>query len=166
MGGYLLFDVVALRVDIWLDPWSDADGRSFQVVQSLMAVGAGGLLGQGIGQGNPTFIPVVHTDFAFAAIAEEWGLIGAGGVLLVLLVVILRGFRIAALNAAQPFRSHLAIGLCLMLTMQTFLIVGGTLNLVPLTGVTLPFVSYGGSSLVTSCIMIGLLLVLSDAPRS
>lgn len=159
---YFLFDVVALRVDIWLNPWQDAEGRSFQLVQSLMAFAAGGIAGEGIGQGYPTFIPVVHSDFVFAAIAEEWGLVGVIGVLVCLLLVVVRGFRIAMLHHNRPFTSLLASGLSLLIAVQTLLIAAGTLRLIPLTGVTLPFVSYGGSSLLTSFVVVGLLLVLSN----
>ena len=160
-GAYMVFDIVALRVDIWLDPWREPEGRSFQIVQSLMAIADGGLVGSGIGQGIPTFIPVVHTDFAYAAIVEEWGLLGAVGLMSALLVIILRGLRIAALLHHRPFHAFLAAGLCITLTVQSLIIISGALNLIPLTGVTLPFVSYGGSSLLTSFVMVGLLLALS-----
>ncbi len=162
VGAYFVFDVVALRVDIWLDPWRDADNTSFQIVQSLMAVADGGLFGSGIGQGIPNFIPVVHTDFVYAAIAEEWGLIGAISVVALLLVIILRGLRLSILLQHKPFHAYLVLGFCIMLAVQTLLITAGTLNLVPLTGVTLPFASYGGSSLLTSFTMIGLLLRVSS----
>lgn len=158
---YFVFDVVALRVNIWLDPWNTADSDAYQIVQSVMAFAAGGILGQGIGQGQPTIIPVVHSDFAFAAIGEEWGLLGVLGVIAAIGVIVVRGLRIAA-SSRQPFRVLLAAGLSLMLAVQSLLIMGGVLKLVPLTGVTLPFVSYGGSSLLTSFVIIGLLLMLSD----
>lgn len=160
--GYMLFEVVALRIDVWLNPWPEAEGRAFQIVQSLMAVAAGGILGRGVGQGIPTFIPVVHSDFVFAAIAEEWGFIGILGLLMLLTIIMLRGMRLAMLNQTRPFRAFLAAGLSMMLAVQSLLIVGGTLRLWPLTGVTLPFVSYGGSSLLVSFLMIGLLLVISN----
>ncbi len=161
VAAYILFDVVALRVDIWLDPWSTADSSAYQVVQSLLAVAAGGVFGQGIGQGQPTIIPVVHSDFAFVAIAEEWGLLGALVALLMMAVLVVRGLRIAV-RSRQVFKSLLAAGLSVLLAVQSLLIVGGVLKLVPLTGVTFPFVSYGGSSLLTSFAIVGLLLVLSD----
>ncbi len=162
VGAYYVFDVVALRVEIWLDPWRDADNTSFQIVQSLMAVADGGLIGAGIGQGIPNFIPVVHTDFVYAAIAEEWGLVGAIGAIAALLIIILRGLRLAALLQHKLFHGYLVLGFCLMLGVQTLLIAGGTLNLVPLTGVTLPFASYGGSSLLTCFVMVGLFLLVSS----
>lgn len=160
VGAAQVFDIVAFRVAIWRDPWHDADGASFQIVQSLMAIADGGLLGSGIGGGIPNFIPVVHTDFAYAAIIEEWGLLGGVGVLGVLLVIVLRGLRVALLLAHRPFHAYLAMGISVLLAVQSLMIMGGVLNLVPLTGVTLPFVSYGGSSLLASFAAVGLLLVL------
>ncbi len=162
-AGYLLFDVVRLRVDIWLNPWPESQGRAYQLVQSLQAVAAGGVLGQGFGQGAPTYVPVVHSDFVFVAIAEEWGLAGALAVVMCFALLVVRGLGIAARHAeTQPFRALLAAGLSLMLGTQALLIMGGALRLFPLTGVTLPFVSYGGSSLLGSFAMVGLLLILSN----
>ncbi len=160
-AGYSLFDVVRLRVDIWLNPWPESQGRAFQIVQSLMALAAGGVIGQGIGQGSPGYIPVVHSDCVLAAVAEEWGIAGALGTVILLAVLTLRGLRAATINRL-PFRALLATGLSVALGTQALLIMGGILRLAPLTGITLPFVSYGGSSLVSSFAMIGLLLVLSD----
>jgi len=160
---YSLFDVVSLRVDIWINPWPEADGRAFQIVQSLQAFAAGGVFGQGIGQGSPTFIPVVHSDFVFAAIAEEYGLLGIIAALCSIGGLLLRGLRIAVLNQSQPFLGMLATGLSLLIGVQSLLIMGGVLRLVPLTGVTLPYFSYGGSSLLMSFVIAGLLLRLSAA---
>ncbi len=162
IAGYWLFDVVRLRVDTWWNPWPEADSRAFQIVQSLLAIAAGGLLGQGVGQGSPTFVPVVHSDFVLAAIAEEWGLFGGLGVLACLALLTARALRIAAVSVQHPFRSLLAAGVGVSLGMQSLLITVGVLKLLPLTGVTLPFVSYGGSSLLTSFVMVGLLLRISD----
>jgi len=159
-----LFDVVMLRVRVWLDPWPTADSDAYQIVQSLMAVAAGGLFGQGIGQGQPTIIPVVHSDFAFAAIAEEWGMLGALAVMAALAVIVVRGMRVAV-EARQAFDRLLAAGLSVTLAVQSLLILAGVLKLVPLTGVTLPFVSYGGSSLLTMFVVTGLLLVLSNREK-
>ncbi len=158
---YFAFDLVALRIDAWLNPWPEAGNRAYQIVQSLYAIGAGGMFGEGIGQGFPVYIPVVHSDFAFAAIAEEWGMIGSLVVILCFAALTYRAFRIALL-ARWPFDMYLAAGIGVMLGMQAFLIMGGVARLLPLTGVTLPFVSYGGSSLLVSCAMIGLLLNLSN----
>ncbi len=158
---YRLFAVVRLRFDIWLDPWAEADGRAYQIVQSLMAFAHGGVFGQGIGQGSPTYIPVVHTDFVFAALAEEWGLLGVLVLLAVLGVMVLRGLRVALLQGERAFYVLLAVGLTALIGVQSLLIMGGVLKLLPLTGVTLPFVSYGGSSLLMSCVIAGVLIRLS-----
>jgi cell division protein FtsW (lipid II flippase) len=158
--GYRLFDHVALRVDAWLNPWQEASGRSFQIVQSLLAFASGGVLGQGLGQGLPTAIPVVHTDFVFAAIGEEYGLMGTLAIITCFALVVGRAFHIT-LRARRPFSQLLAAGIGALFGLQTLVIMAGTLKLIPLTGVTLPFVSYGGSSLLTSMIMIGLLLHIS-----
>lgn len=158
--GYFIFDVVRLRVDAWWNPWPDATDRAFQIVQSLYAIASGGLTGQGIGQGAPTYVPVVHSDFAFAAIAEEWGLIGSIVVLSCFTLLAYRGLRISAL-CRRPFHAYLAAGMTILLCVQAFLIIGGVVKALPLTGITLPLVSYGGSSLLMSGIMLGLLLHLS-----
>jgi cell division protein FtsW (lipid II flippase) len=162
--GYYLFDVVRLRIDVWANPWLESDGRAFQIVQSLLAFSAGGVFGQGVGQGSPTYIPVVHSDFVFAAIGEEWGLLGTLTVTACLALLVLRGLRVAVQNESRPFRAFLAAGISITLATQTLLIMGGVLKLIPLTGVTLPFLSYGGSSLLANFLMIGLLIVLSAEP--
>jgi cell division protein FtsW (lipid II flippase) len=162
---YYTFSVVALRVDIWLNPWPEANNRAYQIVQSLYALASGGILGTGIGQGYPNYIPVVHSDFAFAAITEEWGLIGGLSVVICFILLAYRGFRIAAL-AQRPFHTYLAAGITIMFSIQALLIMGGVTKLLPLTGVTLPFVSYGGSSLLVSGIMMGVLLLLSEKVAS
>ena len=159
---YYAFDLVALRIEAWWNPWPDANDRAFQIVQSLYALANGRILGQGIGQGFPDYIPVIHSDFAFAAIVEEWGVWGGLGTIMTFLWLTYRGLRIAML-AKRPFDTYLATGITLMFTAQTLLILGGVTKVLPLTGVTLPFVSYGGSSLLMSCIMIGILLYLSSA---
>lgn len=160
---YRLFDVVQLRVDIWLNPWPEASDRAFQIVQSLLAFSAGGIFGQGIGQGSPTFIPVVHSDFVFAALGEEWGLLGTIVLIACLAVLITRGMRIALLHNGQPYKALLAVGLSLILAVQSLMIMAGVLKLIPLTGITLPFLSYGGSSLLMTFVNAGLLLRLSAA---
>lgn len=160
--GYRLFGVVRLRVDTWLNPWPEASDRAYQIVQSLLAVAAGGVMGQGVGQGSPTYVPVVHSDFVFVAIAEEWGLAGTLAVVACLAILVLRALYIATQNSQHPFRSLLAVGIGISVGIQSLLIMAGTLKITPLTGVTLPFLSYGGSSLLSSFTMIGLLLRLSD----
>jgi cell division protein FtsW (lipid II flippase) len=163
---YQLFDHVRLRVDVWLDPFADPLGAGFQIVRALYAFGRGGILGTGLGGGLPSVggepaIPAIHTDFPFAALGEELGLIGVLAILGLYLVVIERGLRIAA-AAADDFRALLAAGLALVVGVQAFIIAAGNLKLIPLTGITLPFVSYGGSSLLANALVVGLLLALSD----
>lgn len=157
---YFAFDVVALRVDAWWNPWPEAADRAFQIVQSLYALAAGGFLGQGVGQGFPQYIPVVHSDFAFAAMAEEWGLIGSLTAVTCFMILAQRGMRITLMQT-RPFRRYLAAGITILFAAQALLIMGGVTRLLPLTGVTLPFVSYGGSSLLVSSVMMGLLFYLS-----
>jgi cell division protein FtsW (lipid II flippase) len=161
-----LFATIRTRVDIWLDPFSDPLGAGFQVVQALHAFARGGLLGVGLGAGLPEIggrppIPAVHTDFPLAALGEELGLLGVVAILGLFLVVVERGMRIGA-AAADDFRSLLAVGLALVIGIQAFTIAAGNLKVLPLTGVTLPFISYGGSSLLANAVIIGLLLALSD----
>ena len=163
---YQLFGTVRDRVDIWLNPFVDASGKGYQVVQSLYAFGRGGIIGTGLGAGLPLVagrlpIPAIHTDFPFAALGEELGLIGVVAILGLYLIVIERGLRVAA-SAADDFRALLAAGLTLVVGVQAFIIAAGTLKLIPLTGVTLPFISYGGSSLLANGVVVGLLLALSD----
>lgn len=161
--GYRLSEHIALRVDAWLNPWPEAAGRAFQVVQSLQAFAAGGILGQGLGLGAPNYIPAVHTDFTFAALAEEFGLVGIIAVVALYSFLLMRGFR-AAFCARAPFERFLAAGLTTAIVLQAWVIMGGNAKLIPITGVTLPFISYGGSSLFTSYVGIALLLCVS-APR-
>jgi len=161
-----LFDHVRDRVAIWVDPFADPLGAGYQVVQSLHAFARGGLLGQGLGNGLPLVggrlpIPEVHTDFPLAALGEELGLVGVVAILGLFLVVVERGLRIGA-SAADDFRSILATGLALVIGVQAFIIAAGNLKVLPLTGVTLPFISYGGSSLLANAVVVGLLLALSD----
>jgi cell division protein FtsW (lipid II flippase) len=161
-----LFDHVRARVDIWLDPFADPLGAGYQIVQSLHAFARGGLLGTGLGEGLPLVggrppIPEVHTDFPLAALGEELGLVGVIAILGLFFVVIQRGLRIGA-SAADDFRAILATGLALVIGAQAFIIAAGNLKVLPLTGVTLPFVSYGGSSLLANAVVVGLLLALSD----
>ncbi len=161
-----LFDHVRARVDIWLDPFVDPLGTGYQVVQSLHAFARGGLLGTGLGEGLPMVggrlpIPEVHTDFPLAALGEELGLVGVIAILGLFFVLIERGLRIGA-AAADDFRAILATGLALVVGVQAFIIAAGNLKVLPLTGVTLPFISYGGSSLLVNAIVVGLLLALSD----
>jgi len=170
-GGAVLYEIVPhvrTRVDIWVDPFATASGAGYQVVQALHAFARGGILGTGLGAGLPEVgslppggIPALHTDFPLAALGEELGLIGVMAILGLYLVVIERGLRIAA-SAADDFRAILAAGLSLVIGVQAFIIAAGNLKLIPLTGITLPFISYGGSSLLTNGLVVGLLIALSD----
>jgi cell division protein FtsW (lipid II flippase) len=164
--GYVGSTRLALRVNAWLSPWSGAADWAFQVVQSLLAFGAGGILGEGLGLGWPTFIPAVHTDFTFAAIGESFGLVGLVAVIALYGVILLRGFRAAA-RARRPFERLLAAGLTAGMIIQAWVIMAGNVKLAPIAGVTLPFLSYGGSSLVCTFIALGLLLrVASNGEES
>jgi cell division protein FtsW len=164
---YFVFPHVQTRVDIWLDPWKDPSGKGYQIVQSLFALAAGGLFGRGLGEGyltlqsGDTIIPNLETDFIFSAIGEELGLVGAVGIILLYLIFTYRGFRIAV-RARDDFSRLLITGLTSIFALQSFLIMGGVIKLIPLTGITLPFVSYGGSSIVANFVLLALLLRTSD----
>ncbi|MGA7193105.1 MAG: FtsW/RodA/SpoVE family cell cycle protein [Anaerolineales bacterium] len=159
--GYFFIDVVHERILAWLNPWADPSGHSYQIVQSLLAIANGGMIGRGPGLGSPTLVPVAQSDFIFTAIAEETGLLGTTALIIIIALILTRGLR-AAFQAPDQFRRVLAAGLSAYLGIQTLLIIGGNLRLLPLTGVTLPFVSYGGSSLLTAFIALGLLLIISN----
>jgi len=159
--GYTASTRLALRVDAWLNPWSGAADWSFQIVQSLLAFGTGGILGEGLGLGQPTYIPAVHTDFTFAAIGESFGLAGLLALIALYGLLMLRGFRAAA-AAGRAFERYLAAGLTAGLTIQAWVIMAANVKLAPIAGVTLPFLSYGGSSLLSTFIVLGLLLRISD----
>lgn len=163
--GFALFDVVRLRIEAWLNPWVDPSGRSYQIIQSLLAVANGGIWGRGPGLGNPGLVPVAHSDFIFTAIAEEQGLVGSLGLLMLLMLLVNRGVKIA-IQSNNEYQRYLATGLTAYLVGQSILIIGGNLRLLPLTGVTLPFVSYGGSSLLTSFICLGLMAQISASEMS
>jgi len=173
------------RVTIWLHPWTEQkvycptsghldlrqNCQSFQLVKSLYSIGHGGFGGTGLGRGTvenlngQKIIPYLNTDFIYSALAQELGLVGAAAVLLVYMIFVLRGMRIALL-AQDGFSKLLAAGLTFGFALQTFIIVGGILRLIPLTGITLPFVSYGGSSVVANFVLLaGLLLVSNRANR-
>jgi len=158
---YGLFDHVQDRVSIWINPWPEAQDKGFQIVQSMFAFGTGGFAGTGLGLGNPQQIPNAPTDFVFSAIGEELGLLGTVGVLAAILLFIGSGFRIAV-QANRPFSKLFAAGLTTIIGVQTFVIIGGVTRVIPLTGVTLPFISYGGSSLIANFVILALLLRISD----
>lgn len=159
--GYFLFDIIRARVDSWINPWLDTAGRSYQIIQSMIAIGAGGVFGNGPGLGNPGVIPVAMSDFIFSAIAEETGLLGSIGLVALLVLLTARAWLIAV-RAPTGYQRYLAIGLSIYIALQSILIIGGNIRLLPLTGVTLPFVSYGGSSLMTSFLALLILLLISN----
>lgn len=158
---YKLYSHVQVRVDIWLNPWDDPSGKAYQIVQSLFALGSGGILGSGLTYGFPQMIPEVHTDFIFAAIGEELGFVGASAVLISYIFIIYRAFKIA-LETTKPFSVLVASGLAVSFALQIFLIIGGVTKFFPLTGITLPFISYGGSSMVANFIVLGMLFAMSE----
>jgi cell division protein FtsW (lipid II flippase) len=166
-AAYQLIPRVEERVSIWLDPWQDADGSGYQVVQSLYSISNGGFGGTGLGEGTFTnsdggqLIPYANTDFIYSALGQELGLIGCAALLLVYMLFAARGFRIALLTD-DGFSKLLAVGLTFSFALQTFIIVGGILRLIPLTGITLPFISYGGSSIVANFVGLALLLLVSN----
>jgi cell division protein FtsW (lipid II flippase) len=163
-AAYLSFGHVQTRVDIWLHPFADPDDKGFQLVQSLYGFGTGGLTGVGLGQGSPDSVPYAKTDFILATVGEELGLAGVMAVLVVFGLIVERGLR-TALTCRDSFGKLVATGLSFALALQVFVIVGGVTGLIPLTGVTLPWMSYGGSSVVSNWIVVALLMRLSDAAR-
>jgi peptidoglycan glycosyltransferase len=158
---YESFDHVQQRVEVWLNPWADFEGDGYQVAQAAFALAFGGITGTGLGLGGDVQIPLAETDFIFAVIGEELGLLGATLVLVAFLVMVGSGLRIAV-RTDQPFEKLLATGLTALLGIQAFIIIGGVTRVLPLTGVTLPFVSYGGSSLLANYVLLALLLRISD----
>ena len=159
---YQMLDIVQVRFEAWLNPWVNASGSGYQVVQSLIAVASGGVLGLGPGRGAPTAVPVVHSDFVFSAVAEEWGLLGGLAMIMLFALLVGRSLRTAA-RRKEPFAVLLSAGIAISLALQGILIVAGVLRLLPITGVTLPFISYGGSSLVTSFVGLAFIVRLSRA---
>lgn len=169
-GAFALYQViphVQERVHGWLDPWSDPQGETYQLVQSIYAISSGGVFGNGLGRGvlltpeGETYIPFLETDFIYSAIAQELGLAGAAAVVLLYFLIAFRGFRISML-ADDGFSKLLAAGLTSALAIQAFIIIAGVSGLIPLTGITLPFVSYGGSSVLSNFVVLALLLMISD----
>ena len=161
IAGYYFVGIVQVRIETWFNPWNDPRGGSYQVIQSLIAMANGGVEGRGPGLGSPGFIPVAISDFIYASVAEETGLFGTLGLLALFGILVTRGLRIA-LRATDLFKRLLAGGISAYLGVQAILIIGGNTRLLPLTGVTLPFVSYGGSSLLTSFIAVLILLIISN----
>jgi cell division protein FtsW (lipid II flippase) len=168
---YQLVPRVEERVSVWLDPWPHVHTSGYQITQSLFSIANGGFSGKGFGNGTfattegGELIPFLNTDFIYSALAQELGLVGAAALLLVYMLFCLRGFRIALL-AQDGFSKLLAVGLTFGFALQTFIILGGVLRLIPLTGITLPFVSYGGSSVLANFILLAGLLLVSNRANS
>jgi cell division protein FtsW (lipid II flippase) len=151
-----------VRVDSWLNPYADIAGKGYQITQSLFAIGSGSFFGTGLGLGYPHFIPNVETDFIFSAICEEMGIFGGIAIIVLFMLLVYRGIKIC-LRLRDPYTKALAFGLTTTIGFQTFIIIGGVTKVIPLTGITLPFVSYGGSSLISSFLILGLLQALSGS---
>lgn len=156
VASYHLFDHVRSRVEIWQDPWSQYSGKGYQIVQGLIAMASGGLFGTGLGLGSPQTVPVYYSDYIFAAVCEEFGLIIGVAIMCLYLVFIVRGSLIAV-NSENKFYALVAFGCTTLITLQSFIILGGVIKLIPLTGVTMPFMSYGGSSMMGCMILMGIL---------
>ncbi len=161
---YLAFGHVRLRVDVWLDPFTDEADRGYQIAQSLYGFASGGMFGSGLGQGYPQLVPYAKSDFIFAAFGEELGLIGVAAMLVVFAIVIQRGMR-TSIACRDVFGTLLAAGLSIVLALQVFVVIGGVTRLIPLTGLTTPFLSLGGSSLEANWLAVALLMRISDAAR-
>ncbi len=160
--GYIFIDLIRIRIQAWMLPWSDPQAGSYQIIQAIIAIAAGGVFGSGIGIGYPGLVPVPHSDFIYSSMVEESGLVGSIASIALFTLLMFRSIQ-AAIKTNNKFYRFLASGIGIYLTFQTFLIIGGNIRLLPLTGVTLPLLSYGGSSLVTSMLAIIMLVKISDS---
>jgi len=161
IAAYILFDHVKVRIMTWLNPWPYIDNKGYQITQSLFAIAEGSYFGTGLGRGNPSFIPLSYNDFIFSSITEEMGVFTGIGIIMLSMILVYRGFKIA-LRQDSKFYRMLALGITLMFGLQSFVIIGGVTKVIPLTGLTLPFVSYGGTSVLSSFIALGILQGASE----
>ncbi|MBC2579549.1 FtsW/RodA/SpoVE family cell cycle protein [Clostridium sp. DJ247] len=161
---YKLFDHVRIRVLIWRDPWPYANDKSYQVVQSMFSIASGGLTGSGLGLGHPEYVPVNTTDFIFAALCEELGILMGFGIIILYFLLFYRCMR-AAVYSEDKFSRLLAVGYSAMIASQVLVIIGGVMNAIPLTGITLPLVSYGGSSMLITFFSLGIIQKISEEGR-
>lgn len=158
--GYKFLYHIQVRVSTWIDPWSDISNKGYQITQSLFAIASGGYFGKGLGNGSPSYIPEVHSDFIFAAVCEEMGVFGGAAIILLFFLIAYRCFKIS-ITTHDSFDKSVSLGLTLMFAVQTFIIVGGVIKMIPLTGITLPFVSYGGTSIVVNFASLGIIQAIS-----
>ena len=158
---YFAFAHVRVRVQTWIDPWRYIDDKGYQITQSLFAIAEGGFFGKGLGLGHPHFIPLAYNDFIFAAICEELGIFTGIGIIMLFLLLVYRGFKIG-MGQSNVFYKILALGISALFGIQSFIILGGVLKVIPLTGITLPFIAYGGTSILASFIALGILQVASE----
>lgn len=158
--GYMFLYHIQVRVGVWLNPWEDVSNKGYQIAQSLFAIASGGYFGRGLGNGTPDYIPEVHTDFIFSAICEEMGVFGGAAVIILYFLFAYRCFKIT-LNTQNSYNKAVGLGLTIMFAIQTFIIIGGVIKFIPLTGITLPFVSYGGTSIVVSFASLGIMQAIS-----
>ncbi|MDL2310649.1 FtsW/RodA/SpoVE family cell cycle protein [Peptostreptococcaceae bacterium OttesenSCG-928-C18] len=164
VAAYFMFDHIQTRVTIWLDPWADPGRKGYQIIQSLFAVAAGDFFGTGLRLGRPDLIPIATSDFIFPAIVEEMGVFTGMGIIMLFMILVYRGFKIA-MEQQNYFFKFVAMGISILFAVQAIVMIGGVLKLIPMTGITIPFLSYGGSSMVSSFICLGILQYCSSDTR-